>query len=201
MSDYKFKIIVIGDAGVGKTSLVSRFSGLDVSESYMATIGVEVNSTLISIDEKVVKLQFWDTAGQEVFSSMIKSYYKGVVGVYLVVDLTNKFSIKRINYWLQEFIENKTDGLDSKIIVLGNKADSLNRKYSKKEMIRIMKRKNLEYIETSALLGFNTQNAVVSMADYVYRNIDLENHDGITNMNNNAVDLLKTQKPSCCSIV
>jgi len=201
MSDYKFKIIVIGDAGVGKTSLVSRFAGLDVSESYMATIGVEVNSTLISIDEKVVKLQFWDTAGQEVFSSMIKSYYKGVVGVYLVVDLTNKFSIKRINYWLQEFIENKTDGLDSKIIVLGNKADSLNRKYSKKEMIRIMKRKNLEYIETSALLGFNTQNAVVSMADYVYRNIDLENHDGITNMNNNAVDLLKTQKPSCCSIV
>ena len=201
MSDYKFKIIVIGDAGVGKTSLVSRFAGFDVGESYMATIGVEVNSTLISIDEKVIKLQFWDTAGQEVFSSMIKSYYKGVVGVYLVVDLTNKFSVKRINFWLQEFIENKTDGLETKIIVLGNKADSLNRKYSKEDMERIMKRKNLEYIETSALLGINTQNAVESMTDYIYRNIDLENHDGITNTNNAAIDLLKTQKPSCCSIV
>ena len=201
MSDYKFKIIVIGDAGVGKTSLVSRFAGFDVGESYMATIGVEVNSTLISIDEKVIKLQFWDTAGQEVFSSMIKSYYKGVVGVYLVVDLTNKFSVKRINFWLQEFIENKTDGLETKIIVLGNKADSLNRKYSKEDMEKIMKRKNLEYIETSALLGINTKRAVDSMTNYIYRNIDLDDHDGITNTNNAAIDLLKTQKPSCCSIV
>ncbi len=201
MSDYKFKIIVIGDAGVGKTSLVSRFAGLDVSESYMSTIGVEVNSTLLTIDERVIKLQFWDTAGQETFSSMIKSYYKGVVGVYLVVDLTNKYSIKRINHWLHEFIENKTDGLEAKIIVLGNKADSLRRKYTREEMERMMKRKKLEYIETSALIGLNTQTAVVSMGNYIYKNIDLENHDGITNNKNQTIDLLIAQKPSCCSIV
>ena len=72
---------------------------------------------------------------------MIKSYYKGVAGVYLVVDLTNKYSIKRINHWLQEFIEYKTDGLEAKIIVLGNKSDSLRRKYKKEEMERMMKEK------------------------------------------------------------
>tara|TARA_B100001063_G_scaffold8042_1_gene6222 strand:+ start:2229 stop:2834 length:606 start_codon:yes stop_codon:yes gene_type:complete len=201
MSDYKFKIIVIGDAGVGKTSLVSRFAGLDVSESYMATIGVEVNSTLLTVNERVIKLQFWDTAGQETFSSMIKNYYKGVVGVYLVVDLTNKTSIRRINYWLQEFIENKTEGLEAKIIVLGNKADSLKRKYTKEEMERITKRKNLEYIETSALYGLNTKTPVEYMGNYIYTNIDLENHEGITNMKNKSIDLLKTQEPSCCAIV
>ena len=171
MSDYKFKIIVIGDAGVGKTSLVSRFAGLDVSESYMATIGVEVNSTLLTVNEKVIKLQFWDTAGQETFASMIKNYYKGVVGVYLVVDLTNKSSIRRINYWLHEFIENKTEGLEAKIIVLGNKADSFKRKYTTEEMERITKRKNLEYIETSALYGLNTKTPVESMGNYIYKNI------------------------------
>jgi len=201
MSDYKFKIIVIGDAGVGKTSLVSRFAGLDVSESYMATIGVEVNSTLLTVNEKVIKLQFWDTAGQETFASMIKNYYKGVVGVYLVVDLTNKSSIRRINYWLHEFIENKTEGLEAKIIVLGNKADSFKRKYTTEEMERITKRKNLEYIETSALYGLNTKTPVESMGNYIYKNIDLENHEGITNMKDKTIDLLETQKPSCCSIV
>lgn len=98
--DMAVKILIIGDAGVGKTSLTNRFTNGQFSMSYITTIGVDFKTKIVKLEDKYVKYQVWDTAGQERFRSIAKAYYRGANGILLTFSLTNRVSFENIERWM-----------------------------------------------------------------------------------------------------
>lgn len=101
--DYLYKLVIVGDTGVGKSSLLMRFADNQFYENYLATIGVDFRFKTMNIDGKMVKFQIWDTAGQERFRTITSAYYKGSHGILLVYDMTDSQSYEDIDkFWLTE---------------------------------------------------------------------------------------------------
>lgn len=120
--DYLFKLVIVGATGVGKSSLLVRFADDDFNETYLTTIGVDFRFRTLPIDGKVVKLQIWDTAGQEKFRTITSAYYKGADGIVLVYDTTNAQSFEEIDkYWIGE-VEQYAEA-NVELLLIGNKSD------------------------------------------------------------------------------
>lgn len=200
--DYCFKIILVGEANSGKTTLVNLFCDNSYRDFYDPTIGVEFISTIVNDSEKKIKLQFWDTAGQQIFAPIIKHYYKNIAGMFYVIDLTSRTSIKKIDYWLNEYKQNKSDDSSAYIVVVGNKCESKKRNITKEEITEIFKDKNIFYIETSALDNINIDKAKDAMIKGIVNNLDLNSHLGI--INKNVVELSNNSKSTteriCCCL-
>ena len=131
--DMIFKVILIGDSGVGKTSILMKFADKIFSDSYISTIGVDFKTKLVELDNgKIAKLQIWDTAGQERFRTITSSYYRGAHGVILVYDVCNASSFANISQWNQEV--EKSGAKNIPLLLVGNKADlTANRKITYEE--------------------------------------------------------------------
>ncbi|XP_038992282.1 ras-related protein RABD2a-like isoform X2 [Hibiscus syriacus] len=119
--DYLFKLLLIGDSGVGKSCLLLRFSDDSYLESYISTIGVDFKIRTVEQDGKTLKLQIWDTAGQERFRTITSSYYRGAHGIIIVYDVTDQASFHNVKQWLNE-INRYASGNVNKLLV-GNKCD------------------------------------------------------------------------------
>lgn len=122
-SDYKylFKIIIIGDSGVGKTCFLKRYTDNTFQSDYISTIGVDFKIKTTSVENEVVKLQLWDTAGQERFSAITKSYYRGAHGIIVIFDLSNENSFKSLEGWFRKIRENASPACE--VVLLGSKVD------------------------------------------------------------------------------
>merc|ERR1712199_65665 len=118
---YLFKYIIIGDTGVGKSCLLLQFTDRRFQPIHDLTIGVEFGARMITIDEKNIKLQIWDTAGQESFKSITRSYYRGAAGALLVYDITRRDTFSHLTRWLEEVRQNGNP--DIMVMLIGNKAD------------------------------------------------------------------------------
>ncbi|KAD3641984.1 hypothetical protein E3N88_31208 [Mikania micrantha] len=119
--DYLFKLVLIGDSGVGKSNLLSRFTRNEFSLESKSTIGVEFATRSIRIDDKVVKAQIWDTAGQERYRAITSAYYRGAVGALLVYDVTRHVTFENVERWLKE-LRDHTDA-NTVMMLVGNKSD------------------------------------------------------------------------------
>ncbi len=119
--DMIYKIVLIGDSGVGKSNLLTRYTKNEFSLHTKTTVGVEFGAKKFEIDDSKVKAQIWDTAGQERYKSITSCYYKGAKGGIIVYDITKKESFHNVDKWLQEFKRNADD--DACFILLGNKCD------------------------------------------------------------------------------
>ena len=162
------KCIVIGSSGVGKTALTKRLVENTFSEHIQSTIGIEYEFTTIEVDGQQVKLNVWDTAGQEKFRSITRAYYREAVCVLIVFDLTDKETFNEVNTWVDD-VRHKCDPKAS-IILVGNKSDlSENRQVSNSEATEYAKSMNLKYIETSAKTGDNVRTAFIQSAEDVCR--------------------------------
>ncbi|KAJ3432304.1 ras-related protein rabd2a-like [Anaeramoeba flamelloides] len=147
--DYLFKILLIGDSGVGKSCVLLRFTDDTFFESYITTIGVDFKIRTIEIEGKTTKLQIWDTAGQERFKTITRNYYKGAQGIFLVYDVTKQSSFEHIEKWVDE-VENHGEKNVTKFLV-GNKIDLVNERQVSTEMgEELAKRLGVPFIETSA---------------------------------------------------
>ncbi|MGQ4914479.1 MAG: Rab family GTPase [Candidatus Asgardarchaeia archaeon] len=159
---YLFKTIVIGDGMVGKTSLTLRFAHGTFRERYLMTIGVEFAVKIVEVDNKKVKLQIWDTGGQERFSYVRPLYYRGAAGGLVCFDLTNRDTLYNVEKWMNE--ARKYSGLIPFVLV-GTKADLEDqREVSYEEGLEYAKNHGLKYFETSAKTGQNVNEAFKALA-------------------------------------
>ena len=153
MSEIRLKILLIGDTSVGKTALILKYIDKEFSDNHISTIGLEYKDKLIKINEKKIKLQIWDTSGQERYRSITKSFYRNANALLFVFDVTNENSFNHIKDWL---IETENSGKDFKKILVGNKIDLKDKRIVDKErMDNFAKKKNMKCFETSAKEGKN----------------------------------------------
>lgn len=161
--DYLFKLLLIGDSGVGKSCLLLRFADDTYTESYISTIGVDFKIRTIELDGKTVKLQIWDTAGQERFRTITSSYYRGAHGIIIVYDVTDQESFNNIKQWLQE-IERYASEHVSRLLV-GNKSDLTTKKVVDYTVAKeYADQLRIPFLETSAKNATNVEQAFVTMA-------------------------------------
>ena len=167
--DFLMKLILVGDSGVGKTNILSKYLKNDFDPDSKATVGVEFGTKNIEIDNKRIKVQIWDTAGQERYKSITSTYYKGAKGAFIVYDITRKSTFDNIDKWIGDL---KNNGDENMIVYLvGNKSD-LNdmREVRKDEAMTKSEKFNIAFSETSALYGDNIHKIFQDLMEKVYIN-------------------------------
>lgn len=168
--DYVCKFALVGDSGVGKSNILSRFINGNFDDNINPTIGVDFATKIIKNNNKLLKLQIWDTAGQEKFKSITNSYYINSKAILVVFDVTRRETFTNCNDWISDIKE--VIGNNIYICLVGNKIDLIeSRNVSSEEAINFSKKLNIEYIETSALKGINIDEAFKNCSDYVFSNI------------------------------
>lgn len=166
--DYLFKILLIGDSGVGKSCLLMRFMDEKYSDTYISTIGVDFKIQTMQIDDKVIKMQIWDTAGQERFRTITSSYYRGAHGIIIVYDITDAKSFDNVTNWLKEIERYASKNVD--ILVVGNKLDLEDkRKVPCGVVEEYTYQENIDCFETSAKENTNVNIFFEKMAKKIMR--------------------------------
>ena len=188
--DLIFKIVLIGDSGVGKTNILSRYINNEFSLTSKATVGVEFCSTIVKKNGKLIKLQIWDTAGQERYKSITSAYYKGAKGAFVVYDITRAKTFKNIDRWILELKANGNE--DILIVLIGNKLDL---EKSREVLVDDVKKKAEElkvaYFETSALDGSNIEHAFDVIVNQMVKKFgkDLDSSNVKKDKNNKAINI------------
>uniref|UniRef100_A0A2K5JY49 small monomeric GTPase n=1 Tax=Colobus angolensis palliatus TaxID=336983 RepID=A0A2K5JY49_COLAP len=202
-------VVLIGDSGVGKSNLLSRFTRNEFNLESKSTIGVEFATRSIQVDGKTIKAQIWDTAGQERYRAITSAYYRGAVGALLVYDIAKHLTYENVERWLKEL----RDHADSNIVIMlvGNKSDLRHlRAVPTDEARAFAEKNNLSFIETSALDSTNVEEAFKNILTEIYRIVsqkqiaDRAAHD--ESPGNNVVDISvppttdgqKPNKLQCC---
>ncbi|XP_064645945.1 ras-related protein Rab-11B-like isoform X2 [Lineus longissimus] len=163
-----WKVVLIGDSGVGKSNLLSRFTRNEFNLESKSTIGVEFATRSIQVDCKTIKAQIWDTAGQERYRAITSAYYRGAVGALLVYDIAKHLTYENVERWLKEL----RDHADNNIVIMlvGNKCDLRHLRAVPTEEARAFAEKNnLSFIETSALDSTNVEAAFQNILTEIYR--------------------------------
>jgi Ras-related protein Rab-11A len=166
--DFLFKVVLIGDSGVGKSNLLSRFTRNEFNLDSKSTIGVEFATRSIQVDAKTIKAQIWDTAGQERYRAITSAYYRGAVGALLVYDISKHQTYENVTRWLKEL----RDHADANIVIMlvGNKSDLRHlRAVPTEEAKQFASDNNLSFIETSALDASNVELAFQNILTEIYR--------------------------------
>ena len=166
--DFSFKMIVIGDAGVGKSCLTSRASKDKYMSDYSPTVGFEFLTFTTKLEDKVIKLQIWDTCGQEVYRSLITNFYRNASLAMMVYSINSRESFLHINQWLKEVkIQSNPD---VKIILIGNKADlESDRAVTYEEAKKFKEENQISYFEeTSAKTGLNAKKVFIKAAQILF---------------------------------
>ena len=194
--EYEFiiKILIIGDSTVGKTNFVYKFSEDKFSENYFASTGIELKTTSIQIDGKSIKIQLWDTAGQEKYRAMIKNLYLKSQGIIILFDITNETSFINLKNWMSQIKE--SCGEDIPILLVGNKIDlEDNRVINKERAMEYANNENIEYIEVSSKTGENINKALTSLLQKILKRADSNSNFSFTL---DAGTVKKKTKHNCC---
>jgi Ras-related protein Rab-1A len=191
--DYLFKILLIGDSGVGKTAMLSKFVDEEFIHNHISTIGVDFKIKTIDLDNNIIKLQIWDTVGQERFRTITSSYYRGTHGVFIIFDLTDLDSYNNIAKWLDEIYQNC---IGVQIFIIGTKADLHDKRVVTQNMIDLIKQK-FNYIEISALTGKNISQAFYELS-YQIKNSTIGNFTKNKLNNINLQEIKPIKSSNCC---
>ena len=167
--DISFKLIAIGDSSVGKSCLTTQAVRNNFMEFYQATVGFEFLTFNLRINSNVVKLQIWDTCGQEVYKSLISNFYRNCTLALIVYAINNRTSFEHAENWLND-LKNQSNP-NVRVFLVGNKSDlEQERQVSKEEAEKFKEEKNLDvFMETSAKTGENARNVLLEAAKILYK--------------------------------
>ena len=202
--DFKLKIVVVGDSGVGKTNLIKRFITNEFNQNFKATIGVEFMSKTYKINKHLFKIEIWDTAGQERYKSITAIYYKGSKGALIVYDTTAQSTFNNIDKWIME-IKDKTSK-DIKLMIIGNKIDLKDeREVRNEEALKKADTLGIPLMETSALDATNVKEAFYDLLKEIYKDMkdNLNNPENKYQNDKKGIDLntisnTEKKKSKCC---
>ena len=187
------ELLLIGDQNVGKSNFIFRFTENKFSESHQATIGMDVKVKNITIDNKVYKIQIFDTSGQETYKSISRNYYLRAQGILLMFDLTNKYTFQNLENWIKE-IYNIRDKVP--LIIIGNKCDLEKQIEVNDDVVKKFGEKiNASYYKTSAKNGKNIDKAIVNFVKQII-DLDITNKDKTYVLDGSSI--IK-EKKECCS--
>ena len=162
-----FKLIIIGDSGVGKSSLLKRAVKNTFDENYKATIGFEFLLMHFKVNDLKIKLQIWDTCGQELYRSLVQGFYNNSSLAIIVYNINNKQTFENLGIWLEDLRKHLEE--DTPVFIIGNKND-LERKVSEEEAIKFKNENNIIYFaECSAKSGYNVKEIFFEVVKYLYR--------------------------------
>jgi len=171
-----FKMILIGDSGVGKTNILSRYINNTFLETTKSTVGVELGTKIEEYNNTKIKIQIWDTAGQERYKSITKTYYKGAKGAFIVYDISKKDSFKNIDKWIKDLKEYGEE--DAIILIIGNKCDLEDkREVTIEEVKKKAEIYKMVYCETSALNSKNINYAFKTLIKLVAEKMEKKKNE------------------------
>jgi len=166
-----YKILLIGDSGVGKSCLLLRYTDNTFSDNFISTIGVDFKIKTIQLDGQTVKLQIWDTAGQERFKTITSSYYRGSHGIFVVYDITDIVSFNNIRVWIEE-IKKYTSGESIQLFLVGNKKDQEpNRAVETAQGQEMADQLGAKFLETSAKERVNVDQIFIELTRSLKKNL------------------------------
>jgi len=197
--DHLFKLLLIGDSGVGKSSLLLRFADDTFTDSYISTIGVDFKIRTIELDGKTIKLQIWDTAGQERFRTITSSYYRGAHGIIVVYDVTDQESFNNVKQWMNEIDRYATENVNK--LLVGNKCDMTNKKVVDRSTAEeFASNLGIPFLETSAKNSTNVEQAFITMAAEIKNRLAQQPKKKKKKKKKNIgkKQIQKTEKKGCC---
>lgn len=202
--DHLFKIVLVGDSGVGKSNLLSRFTRNAFTTDEKSTIGVEFATRVIPMaDSKKIKAQIWDTAGQERYRAITNAYYRGALGAMLVYDVTKQTTFENIPRWLRELREYANR--DIVLVLVGNKADLVDksqRQVTEEQAKQLAAEYDLPFMEASAKTGNNVDEAFTLIVKNIYENAFIKGDKPPPDAAPNTVKVSPVastpQKKECC---
>ena len=193
---HTFKILTIGESGVGKTCILRRFVEDKFLKNHLATIGIDFRTKNIIVDGVQVKLKIWDTAGQERFRNITNQYYKGADGIILVYDVTDRTSFEKIREWMNKIKQNTTED-EIGLVLLGNKCDADLRDVYENDGIELGKELGIQYFESSAMNNINISESFNYLAKQILSKKKIDTPTKVSN-NKNLNTPQKKKKEGCC---
>lgn len=204
--DYLFKILLIGDSGVGKTCILCRFANNEFNRSHISTIGIDFKMKTIVVEGKRIRIQMWDTAGQERYETITTQYYRRAQGIILVYDITRQETFNNIRKWLRYVDEHASNNVQR--LLLANKCDAEDERMVWKDQgARLAAEKSIKFYETSAQSDINIDEAFTEICRQILQTVDVPDQNGrrlssAGEIGSNAV-LLDTKsevlpRSSCC---
>ena len=188
------KILIVGDSSVGKTNFINRFIENKFNNNYMTTSGIDLKTANLEIKNKNIRIQIWDTAGQEKYKAITKNLFLKVMGAIIIFDITNEKSFNNLKNWVQMVKEEC--GPHMTIIIVGNKNDLIEqRKINEEEVIAYANKQKLDYIETSCKTGENVKKAVTILCEKILETKEI-NEDPSFILDNTIFQNQKKKK--CC---
>jgi Ras-related protein Rab-1A len=189
--DYLFKIIIIGDSGIGKSAILFRFANDTYNNSYISTMGIDFKIKTIFVDGKIIKLQIWDTAGQERFRTITTSYYRGAHIIFMCYDITDRESFQNLKMWYEEVKKYASPNVS--IVVIGTKMDlKSRRKVSHEEGKLYANTHGFDFYETSSKENINVDELFEKSSKAVLGNF-------MTELKNNAENSITEKKKKILS--
>ena len=184
--DERIQIIMIGESGVGKTSLIRRYTNNIFNTNHLETIGIEFFNKEERINDQIIQIKLWDTAGQEIFHSLTKNFYRKADGIIIVYDITNKESFDRIQDWVKSVYDNTDTYKEIQMIIVGNKIDlEEKREVSKEEGMKIGKYFEIDFFEASAKNAEGVRNFMIKIIEDILNNkVNNRNSINIKNYKN-----------------
>jgi len=194
-----FKLVLIGDSGVGKSCLLLRFADDTYTESHISTIGVDFKIRTIQLDGKTIKLQIWDTAGQERFRTITSSYYRGAHGIIVVYDTTDGETFEHVKTWLHEIDRYASENVNK--LLVGNKSDLTSKRAVETEAAKeFADSVHIPFLETSAKNATNVEDAFMTMAGEIKKR--MASAPTMSEGNKSKISVTGTTQPvkssSCC---